>query len=152
MRRKEKEVCNPEVIEKILLSAQVMHLGFCDGDEPYVVPVLFGYEDRRIYVHSAPEGRKVHLIHEGGKVCFEADTFGGIERKGLPCKWTLDYASVMGVGEASVSSDPEEMRKGLDVIVRHYGGRQPYEYSEASLSKMVMIRIDVKSMTCKRSM
>jgi hypothetical protein len=36
--------------------------------------------------------------------------------------------------------------------MRHYGGKPPFEYSEASLSRMLIIRIDIIGMTCKRSM
>jgi hypothetical protein len=49
-------------------------------------------------------------------------------------------------------TDPQEMRKALDVIMIHYGGKPPFEYSEGSLNKMLIIRIDIFGMTCKRSM
>jgi hypothetical protein len=34
----------------------------------------------------------------------------------------------------------------------HYGAKAPFEYSEAALAKMIIIRIAVRSMTCKRSL
>jgi len=77
---------------------------------------------------------------------------GEVTEKDTPCKWTLDYVSVMGWGEAHIIEDREEMRKGLDVIMLHYGGKPPFEYSESSLAKMLVIRVDIASMTCKRSM
>jgi len=52
----------------------------------------------------------------------------------------------------TVVEDPEEARSGLDIIMGHYGGKPPFEYSEASLAKILVIRIDITSMTCKRSM
>jgi len=152
MRRKEKEVCSREVMEKLLETAQVIRIGLVDGTEPYVVPMLFGYRAGRIYLHSAREGRKVDIIRRGGMVCFEVEEAGEVEEKDTPCKWTVDYASVIGWGDARVVEDPAEARSGLDIIMGHYGGKPPFEYSEASLAKMLVIRIDITSMTCKRSM
>lgn len=152
MRRKEKEVCNLEVMESLLRSAQVLRLGLCDGGEPYVVPVLFGYEAGSIFIHSAREGRKMDILRKGGLVCFEVEEVGEIAQKGMPCKWTLDYASVIGWGEVRIVTQQDEVRRGLDAIMRHYGGKELYEYSESSLSKMLLIRIDIVKMTCKRSM
>lgn len=152
MRRKEKEVCSREVMEKLLDSAQIIRIGLIDGGEPYIVPMLFGYRAGSIYMHSAREGRKIDIIKKGGMVCFEVEEAGEVTEKDTPCKWTLDYVSVVGWGEARIIEDREEMRKGLDVIMLHYGGKPPFEYSESSLTKMLVIRVDIASMTCKRSM
>ncbi|MEM0449154.1 MAG: pyridoxamine 5'-phosphate oxidase family protein [Methanomassiliicoccales archaeon] len=151
VRRKEKEVCNPEVMERLLNSAKVIHIAMNDEGEPYIVPMLFGYRDGSIFLHSAKEGRKVEVWRRGGKVCFEVEELGDIQRKELPCKWTLDYVSVIGWGQPHIIEDETSMRKGLDVIMEHYGGRPPFEYSEALLSKTLVVRIDIISMTCKRS-
>jgi len=152
MRRKEKEVCNREVMEKLLSTAQIIRIGLCDGNEPYIVPMLFGYREGSIFIHSAKEGRKIDIIRKGGMVCFEVEEAGGITEKDAPCKWTLDYVSIVGWGEARVVEEREEMRKGLDTIMLHYGGKPPFEYTDSSLAKMVVIRIDITTMTCKRSM
>lgn len=152
MRRKEKEVCSREVMEKLLNSAQIIRIGLLDGKEPYIVPMLFGYREGSIFMHSAKEGRKIDIIKKGGMVCFEVEEAGEVAEKDTPCKWTLDYVSVVGWGEARILESRDEMRKGLDIIMLHYGGKPPFEYTEPTLSKMVVIRIDITTMTCKRSM
>jgi uncharacterized protein len=152
MRRKEKEVLSREVMEKLLETAQIIRIGLSDGGEPYIVPMLFGYRAGSIFLHSAKEGRKIDIIRKGGMVCFEVEEAGEVTEKETACKWTLDYVSVVGWGEAHIIDDPDEKRKGLEAIMLHYGGKPPFEYSEPSLSKIVVIRIDVSSMTCKRSM
>jgi uncharacterized protein len=152
MRRKEKEVHSREVMEKLLETAQIIRIGLSDGGEPYIVPMLFGYRAGSIFLHSAKEGRKIDIIRKGGLVCFEVEEAGDVTEKETPCKWTIDYVSVIGWGEAHIIDDPEEMRQGLDAIMSHYGARPPFEYSQPTLSKIVVIRIDISSMTCKRSM
>ena len=151
MRKKEKEVTDVSVMESMLQKAEIMRLAFCDGDEPYVVPVCFGYHDGKVFVHSAKEGRKLEIIKRSSKVCFEVDAYK-IVRKELPCKWTIDYTSVIGLGDAELIQEGEEKKKALDVIMAHYGAAPPFDYSEAALAKMLVIRIAVRSMTCKRSL
>jgi nitroimidazol reductase NimA-like FMN-containing flavoprotein (pyridoxamine 5'-phosphate oxidase superfamily) len=152
MRRKEKEVCSREVMEKLLNSAQIVRIGLCDGSEPYIVPMLFGFHEGSIFMHSAKEGRKIDIIKKGGMVCFEVEEAGEVTEKETPCKWTLDYVSIVGWGEARILESRDEMCKGLDAIMLHYGGKPPFEYADSTLSKIVVIRIDITSMTCKRSM
>lgn len=48
--------------------AQVLRLGLVDDDGPYVVPVDFGYDGERIYVHGARTGRRISAIGEGVRV------------------------------------------------------------------------------------
>jgi nitroimidazol reductase NimA-like FMN-containing flavoprotein (pyridoxamine 5'-phosphate oxidase superfamily) len=111
----------------------------------------FGYKDGAIFVHSAKEGRKLDIIKRSNKVCFEVDTYK-IVKKELPCKWTIDYTSVIGLGDASIVDDRDRKKEALDVIMAHYGATPPFEYSEAALSKMLVLKIAVRSMTCKRSL
>jgi len=151
VRKKEKEVTDVSVMEAQLQKAEIMRLAFCDADEPYIVPVCFGYKEGTIFVHSAKEGRKLDIIKRSNKVCFEVDTYK-IVKKELPCKWTIDYTSVIGLGDASLVEDRERKRDALDVIMAHYGAVPPFEYSEVALAKMIILRIAVRSMTCKRSL
>lgn len=151
MRKKEKEVTDVSVMESQLRKAEIMRLAFCDADEPYVVPVCFAYKDGTIFVHSAKEGRKLEIIKRSKRVCFEVDDYK-IVRKELPCKWTIDYTSVIGLGDATLVEEGEAKREALDAIMAHYGASPPFDYSEGALSKMLIIRIAVRSMTCKRSL
>ena len=59
MRRKDREITDRAEIEAILNEAMVCRIGLADDGEPYVVPVSFGYEDGSVYIHSAPEGKKI---------------------------------------------------------------------------------------------
>ena len=65
--KRERQVTDPQQILRILDTANVLHMGMVDGDEPYVIPMNYGYtmEDGKltIYLHSATKGRKLDLIH-----------------------------------------------------------------------------------------
>ena len=61
MRRHEKAITDRAAIEAVIRRADVCRLGLSDAGHPYIVPVNFGYEDGVIFVHSAPEGRKIDI-------------------------------------------------------------------------------------------
>jgi nitroimidazol reductase NimA-like FMN-containing flavoprotein (pyridoxamine 5'-phosphate oxidase superfamily) len=72
-------------IETILQHAIVCRIGLAVGDEPYIVPVSFGYENRRIYFHSALAGKKISMLKKNSRCCFEVDHCDNIIRADRPC-------------------------------------------------------------------
>lgn len=66
MTRREFEVTDNAVIEKILATSKVLHLGLVDEGMPYVVPMNYGYktEDGKLtlYLHSAVKGYKLDVL------------------------------------------------------------------------------------------
>jgi nitroimidazol reductase NimA-like FMN-containing flavoprotein (pyridoxamine 5'-phosphate oxidase superfamily) len=137
-------------IEEIIRSANVCRVGLCDRGQPYVVPVSFGYEDHTVYFHSSLRGRKMDVLRENSAVCVEFDVDGAVVQADSPCKWNLEYRSVIGFGKAIVIESLEEKRAALDVIVRHYGG-EPGGYAEGTLRKTAVVKVEIESMTGKTS-
>jgi len=150
MRRKDREITDRAAIEAILRRATVCRIGLVGKDGPYVVPMSFGYDAGRLYLHSARDGRKLDLVREDPRVCFEVDLDVDVVRKENPCQWSLRYRSVVGFGRAVLVEDPEEKRRGLEVILRHHGG-DPSALPERSLDGVSLIRIEIREMTGKQS-
>lgn len=107
--------------EALLRRAHVLRLGLVDDGGPYVVPVNFGYDGSRIYVHGPRVGRRIAAIGEGARICFEADE-GEVLPADRPCSYTSRFRSVIGYGYARLLDGEAEKCRGLDVIMRHYGG------------------------------
>ena len=63
MTKRELQVTDPQRIREILDTARVLHLGLSVNDEPYVVPMNYGYTHENgnlvIYLHSALRGRRM---------------------------------------------------------------------------------------------
>ena len=132
----------------LLRRAEVLRLGLVDDDGPYVVPVNFGYEDGRLYVHGAPEGRRIDAVRPGGvRVCFEADECE-IVRAERACGFTARFSSVIGYGVARLLVGDAEKRRGLDVIMRHYEG--PFGgMPDETVSRTSVVEIEIESMEGK---
>jgi uncharacterized protein len=150
LRRKDKQVKNHEEVEAILKRASVLRIALHDEPFPYLVPVNFGYADGWVYFHSASEGKKIDLIKKNNRVCFETEADFGLIRGDIPCHWSARYASVIGFGRVHLIEDPEGKKKGLGVILRHYSV-DTLEIPDTSLARIVVIGIEVESMTGKIS-
>jgi hypothetical protein len=133
--------------DALLRRAEVLRLGLIEGGEPYVVPVNFGYDGERIYVHGPREGRRISALSEGARVCFEVDE-GEIVPADRPCGYTSRFRSVIGYGTARLLGDDAEKLHGLDVIMRHYessgAGIPPEKCAITSVLEIVIESIDGK--------
>ena len=150
MRRQDKAIHDRDAVEAIIRDSLVCRLALSDENRPYVVPLCFGYKDNTLYFHSSPEGKKIEILRKNGNVCFEFDIDQKVVQDDKPCKWTMKYRSVIGFGKGSLVEDLEEKRKGLDAIMQHYAGRS-FEYVEAAIENTVIIKVEVESMTGKKS-
>ncbi|MEW6553786.1 MAG: pyridoxamine 5'-phosphate oxidase family protein [Actinomycetota bacterium] len=149
MRKREKEITDPAVIEEVINRASVCRIAMCDGGKPYVVPMNFGYRDGRVYLHAAREGRKLDILRENNHVCFEVDVDHELETAGHSCGYDMRYRSVIAFGKAFLVEDDDEKRRGLDAIMEHYGEEGPHLYREKNLSLTQVIRIDIEEITAK---
>jgi len=70
MLNKKKEVTDPKIIEGILKEANWCQLAMADGDQPYIIPLNYGYFDNALYIHCAIKGMKLDLIRKNPKVAF----------------------------------------------------------------------------------
>jgi uncharacterized protein len=150
MRKKEKEIREKTAVEDVIRRAQVCHLGLCDNQTPYVVPVCFGYADGSLYFHCAPEGRKLDLIRKNPLVCFQVEVDVALVRHEKACKWTVNYRSVIGTGRASRVTDSEEKRRALGLVMRHYNG-DANDMSQEAMDRAAIVRIDIEEMSGKQN-
>ena len=137
-------------IESIIKKALVCRIGLVDNNEPYIVPVCFGYERNVLYFHGALKGRKIDLIKKNNKVCFEIDTDVEIVEAGEACDWTMNYRSVIGTGRASILENDKEKSHGLNLIMKQYTEGN-FRFPKSRLDSVLVIRVNIDSITAKQS-
>jgi len=150
--RREREVTDRDAILAILNKSEIVHIAMIDGDEPYLVPMNYGYtmegEKLTLYVHGATEGRKLDVLRANPKVFIEMDCdIAPIEGK-LPCQYGMAYSSIMGTGTAVIVEDPQEKMKALTILMKTQTGKD-FEFNERLVSIVSVIRIDVAEYTAK---
>ena len=150
MRRKDREITDPAVMEAIIRKARVCHLGLSDNGEPYVVPVNFGYRERTVFVHCAREGRKLDIIRRNPRVCVTFDVDHELVKGEEAVNWSMKYRSVMAFGTAEILDDDDFAGKteALDALMSQYSDGA-WTYPEKTLLRTSIIRIAVDRMTGK---
>ena len=153
MRRKDREVTDLERIESIISRIGFLHLGLCCDDEPYVVPLHFGYslEDGRLtlYMHGAKEGKKLELIRKNPRASAVMETdVKDISGGDIPCSYGAGFASIMCFGRVEIVEDEEEKIKGLRLLMKHQTGRD-FEITKEMAGGVSVIRLAVNELSCK---
>src|ERR1035437_62511 len=152
MRRKEKEIKNKEEMEDIIKKAIICRLGLSNNDQPYIVPLNFGYENNELHFHCAKAGKKIDMIKKNKNVCFEIETDTELIKGEHACiDWKMHYKSVIGFGKASIVDVDEEKRRSLDIIMKQYTGNSGFAYTEKNIRSVDIIKVVIDSMSGKKN-
>lgn len=152
MTRRERQVTDINEIIKILDNSKVLHLGLVDGDEPYVVPMNYGYtyenEKLTIWLHCARQGRKLDIMKVNPKVFFEME-YGITPFEGeVACKYGITYSSIMGKGVATIIEDVETKKIALSSLMKTQTGKD-FEFDDRMAEVVGVVKIDVLEFTAK---
>ena len=152
MTKRELQITDLKEIQAILDTAKVLHLGMAVNNEPYVVPMNYGYtmEEGKLvmYLHSAVRGKKLDMIRANPKVFFAIDCDRQPFEGEKPCQYGLVYSSVMGKGIARIVEDVEEKKHAMSVLMKTQTGKD-FSFEDRLVSIVAVIRIDVSEYTAK---
>lgn len=151
MRRKDKEITDKKLIQKILSKSEICRIALIDGDKPYIVPLNYGYTDNTIYFHSAPKGKKIELLKRNNKVCFEIEYAAEIVNSDVSCKWSTKYRCLIGYGSIEIITDNGNKKYGLDIIMAHNGKNANNNYEEKLIKNLVILKLKIEKITGKQS-
>ena len=152
MTKREFRITDENQIRHIQDTAKLLHLGRAVANEPYVVPMNYGYamEDGKLvlYLHSAVQGKKLDMMRENPRVFFELDCDLSPFEGEKPCQYGLVYSSVMGRGTASIVEDTAEKIKAMALLMKTQT-QKDFEFNDRLVSIVAVIRIDVEEYTAK---
>lgn len=153
MRRKDREITDPQRLAEIIAACDCCRIGFYDGGEVYIVPLNFGYVEKNgqytFYFHGAKEGRKFDLLQNAPRVGFEMDTGYALVPGESAASCSARFQSIIGNGMAEIVTDEAERIAGLSALMRHYSGKDITEFPKAALDATCVFKLTVESMTCK---
>lgn len=149
---RERMVTDIDKIKEILDRSKIVHLGMVDGDEPYIVPMNYGYtlEDGKLtlWLHCAKRGRKLDVIRKNPKVFVEMECdlkpFDG----DIACRYGLSYSSIMGRGTAEIVEDIEVKKAALTHLMTTQTGKH-FEFEDKMAAIVSIIKVDVSEYTAK---
>jgi nitroimidazol reductase NimA-like FMN-containing flavoprotein (pyridoxamine 5'-phosphate oxidase superfamily) len=101
------ELDRAECLE-IIRRQRMCVISVVDGDEPYAVPVYYGFDGETLYLGVA-EGRKTRALDRNPRVHIVIAEPGGGD----------SWRSVAIAGRATTLSDPVERARGIDALIEH---------------------------------
>ena len=151
--RRQDRLLDQESADQLLRTAEYGTLSMIDVDGmPYGIPINFVWDgDSAIYLHCAPEGRKLRALAQNNRVSFSI--VGRVNL--LPSQFTTEYESVVLTGEACVNLDDDERHRALRLLLQKLSPEDMevgLRYAEKSLHRTCIVRLDIArySAKCKR--
>ncbi len=158
MRKASREVRDFSVITDIISECNTLHLGMISEGEPYVVPLSFGFdadpenEKLVIYLHGAPEGKKIDALKANPKVSFSMVSNFIYTTDGPACTNPSYYRSVLGKGTVSFIDSPEEKLHALKTVIKQVSGDTAPTFAPHGFDNVCVYRIDVTEVTGKQNL
>jgi len=137
----------PEM-EQIIKNCKVCSLSMVDEkNEPYVLPMNFGYENDTVYFHGSRAGRKMDVLKKNAKVCisFSTDYEMYFVNEEVGCSWGMKYRSILIFGKAEIIEDYDEKVKALEYIMATYSDRE-FRFNKPAVLDVEIFKVKVEKM------
>ena len=140
-----------EVINSVIDSAEMCHLGMGEGGMMSISPMFYGATDDALYLYTYENSSKIDLIKEYDKVAFSIETPIIFEFTDEELGSDIECVSVQGKGKPVLLEDPKEKCDGLMIIKKHYLSKEKdcTRMPEKELAKIKVIKVEIKSIECK---
>ncbi len=106
-------------IDAILDEGLVGHLAFVVDDQPYAIPMLYVRDGDRLYLHGSPLSRLLSNIAGGISMCFTVTLVDGIVLARSAFHHSINYRSVVILGEGRALGEQEQKLAALNKLVEH---------------------------------
>ncbi len=123
-------VYEQEQVHAILDEGFICHVGFVADGQPYVIPTGYARCGDQIYLHGSPASRMLRAMGQGAPLCVTVTLVDGLVLARSAFHHSINYRSVVALGQARVVDDPEEKMTALGHITNHLA---PGRWEEARL-------------------
>jgi nitroimidazol reductase NimA-like FMN-containing flavoprotein (pyridoxamine 5'-phosphate oxidase superfamily) len=100
-------------IDAILDEALICHLGFAVDGQPYVIPTLQARDGDTVYLHGSAASRTLRTLRGGAPACLTATLVDGIVLARSAFHHSMNYRSVVVLGEARPITEKDEILHAL---------------------------------------
>ncbi|HEY7438903.1 MAG TPA: pyridoxamine 5'-phosphate oxidase family protein [Acidimicrobiia bacterium] len=112
-------------IKAILDASPVAHVGIVDDDRPIVIPMIFGRDGDRLYLHGSVASRLQRVAATGIDLCVTATLVDGLVLARSAFHHSVNYRSAVVLGTATSVAEADKPH-ALEVISEHLlPGRWP---------------------------
>jgi nitroimidazol reductase NimA-like FMN-containing flavoprotein (pyridoxamine 5'-phosphate oxidase superfamily) len=105
-------------VHSILDEALICHVGFAQGEQPFVIPTIHARVGDVLYLHGSRASRTLGVLRDGVPVCVTATIVDGLVLARSVFHHSMNYRSVVALGVASEIEGTEKLR-ALRAIAEH---------------------------------
>ena len=124
-------------VHAILDEGFICHVGFVADGQPYVIPTGYARSGDQIYLHGSPASRMLRAMGQGAPLCVTVTLVDGLVLARSAFHHSMNYRSVVALGQARVVTDSEEKMAALGHITNHLA---PGRWEEARLPNEKEVR------------
>lgn len=107
------------IVNQILDEALVVHVGFVVDEQPFVIPMGYGRDGDRLYIHGSTASRMLNSLAKGIDVCVTTTLLDGIVIARSLFHHAMNYRSVVLFGRATLVESEDEKMHALKVLSEH---------------------------------
>ena len=150
VRRKDREITDPEILRKVLKSTKYVTVALCKENEPYLVSLSHGYDEKQncLYFHCADEGKKLVYAKANSKVWGQA-----VQDYGVTNECDYAYTSVHFSGTLCLIDDLKAKHHAIEIMVKQLSPNPEVKLAKIKpeeLATTTMGRIDITYMSGKQ--
>ena len=140
-------VYDREQVHAILDEGFICHIGFESEGQPYVIPTGYARVGEQLYIHGSAASRMLRALGQGTPLCVTVTIIDGLVLARSAFHHSMNYRSVMVLGQGRIVDDPEEKMAALAAFTNHIVPgrweevRQPYE-QEMKATTVVALPLD----------
>ena len=103
----------------ILDEGFICHVGFVVEGQPYVIPTGYARSGGQIYIHGSAASRMLRELGQGAQLCVEVTLVDGLVLARSAFHHSMNYRSVVVLGQARLVTDVEEKTAALACFTNH---------------------------------
>jgi len=112
-------VYDRETVYRILDEALICHVGYATGGAPVVIPTIHTRVGDTLYFHGSAASRMLRSLRNGVEACVTVTLLDGLVLARSAFHHSMNYRSVVVMGNGREVTDTDEKRRALDALVEH---------------------------------
>ena len=118
-RLKKRAAYDESTVHAILDEGFICHVGFVVESQPYVIPTVYARDRQCLYLHGAMASRMLRTLASGIDVCVTVTLVDGLVLARSAFHHSINYRSVVALGNARLVDDAQERMRALHMITDH---------------------------------
>lgn len=112
-------VYDRDLVYQILDEGFICHVGFVVDGHPFVIPTGYARAGDKLYIHGSQASRMLRTLSQGIDVCVTVTLIDGLVLARSAFHHSMNYRSVVVLGQAAVVEDESEKLAALRAFSDH---------------------------------